>query len=285
LQLAIQRNERKRLKELLTAHDEQQEAEDLRIAFERLERTELKKRLQVEEGASHFVASHRQTSSGGMWLRIAAILLVAFIPAGVIMYRNISEPISTGLAKKDNHGKTEETQYLASEDISGLLELDLPVEDIKSVISQIDSDLDRGQGYASEDDSKIEIRVVSKTRQLAYLKNKIDTIEQKINKINNQLQQGNVHPKTAKELKIQIEQLQTAERDCRILSAQITKGEMHYEFTKTRLTIYSNKEIEPKRFKVREEINIDTREPEYFLMLDEKEYKKLYLSQTDSIKA
>jgi len=285
LQIAIQRNERKRLKELLVEYDEQQEAEDLRIAFERLERKELKKKLQAEEVPLKFVASQRQPFFGGMWLRVAAILIVVLIPAGIIMYRNISEPISTSLAKKENQVKSEEPQYMAAEDISGLLEMDLPDEVIQNIISEIDSDIPRGQGFGNENDSKIEIRVVSKSRQMAYLQNKMDTIGRKINQINNQLKQGKVHPKTLNELKVQIEELQTAERNCRNLSEQITKAEMHYEFIKSRLTIYSNKEIDPKRFTVREEINVDTREPEYFLMLDEKEYKKLYLSQTDSIKA
>lgn len=299
LQLAIQRNERKRLKELLIAHDEQQEAEDLKIAFERLERKELKKFLQETEEFSEAAGyaqmsrnydrtnlappplppSFKKKNTMGHWLKIAAIFLVILIPAGIIMFRNISEPTSTGLAKKDKQVKPEEPQYFAAEDISGLLEIDLPVEDIKNVISEIDSDLDRGQGYASEDDSKIEIRVVSKTRQLAYLKNKMDTIGRKINQINSQLKQGKVHLKTVKELQIQIEQLQTAERDCRNLSEQITKAEMHYEFIKSRLTICSNKEIDPKRFTVREGINLDTYEKEYFLMKDDKLYQRLILKK------
>jgi hypothetical protein len=299
LQLAIQLTERKRLKEILLANDEAQEAEDLRIVFERLERQELKKFLQETEEFSEAAGyaqmsrnydrtnlappplppSFKKKNTMGHWLKIAAIFLVILIPAGIIMFRNISEPTSTGLAKKDKQVKSEEPQYLAAEDISGLLEIDLPVEDIKNVISEIDSDLDRGQGYASEDDSKIEIRVVSKTRQLAYLKNKMDTIGRKIIQINSQLKQGKVHPKTVKELQIQIEQLQTAERDCRNLSEQITKAEMHYEFIKSRLTIYSNKEIDPKRFTVREEINLDTYEKEYFLMKDDKLYQRLILKK------
>lgn len=306
LQLAIQLTERKRLKEILLANDEAQEAEDLRIVFERLERQELKKFLQETEEFSE-AAGYAQMSRNydhtniappplppslkkknimGHWLKIAAIFLVILIPAGILLYRNIlnhTVPMVAETGEKPE--KTEDTQYLASEDISGLLDISLPDVSIKKVISEIDSDLDRGQGYASEDDSKIEIRVVSKSRQMAYLQNKMDTIGRKINQINNQLKQGKVHPKTLNELKVQIEELQTAERNCRNLSEQITKAEMHYEFIKSRLTIYSNKEIDPKRFTVREEINVDTREPEYFLMLDEKEYKKLYLSQTDSIKA
>lgn len=277
LQIVIHRNERKRLKELLVAHDEQQDAEDLRIAFERLERKELKKRLQEEEGSAQLVTSQRPSFSVGMMLRVAAILVVILIPAGIILFRNMSDSTSTGFAKNDSQSQVEDAQYAAAEDISGLLEIDLPVEDIKNVIAEIDSDLDRGQGYASEDDSKIEIRVVSKSKQLAYLKNKIDTIGRKIIKINSQIKQGTAHKNTLKELKMQTEQLQIVQRDCRELYEQIKKNEMHYEFTKTRLIIYSNNEIDLKRFTVREEINVDTYEKEYFLLKDDKMYFQLII--------
>jgi hypothetical protein len=299
LQLAIQLTERKRLKEILRANDEAQEAEDLRIVFERLERQELKKFLQKTEEFSEAAGyaqmsrnydhtniappplppSFKKKNTMEHWLKIAAIFLVILIPAGIIMYRNISEPTNTGLAKKDNQVKSEEPQYLAAEDISGLLDIDLPVEVIKNVISEIDSDLDRGQGYASEDDSKIEIRVVSKSRQLAYLKNKIDTIERKIEHSNNQLKQSKVHPKTLNELQDQINKLKTAEVKCRKLLEQINDTELSYEFTMSRLTIYSNKEIDPKQFTVREERNVDTYEKEYLLMKNDKLYKRLVLKK------
>ena len=115
LQLAIQRSERKRLKEILRANEEGQEAEDLRIVFERLERKALKKRLQVQEeyrptandgffsrlGSSNKRAyygpsqnskplkGYSSSSNFGIWLRVAAILLVILIPAGILLYRNM----------------------------------------------------------------------------------------------------------------------------------------------------------------------------------------------------
>lgn len=279
LQIAIQRNERKRLKELLVEYDEQQEAEDLRIAFERLERKELKKKLQAEEVPLKFVASQRQPFFGGMWLRVAAILIVVLIPAGIIMYRNISEPTSTGLAKKDNQVKSEEPQYMAAEDISGLLEMDLPDEAIQNIISEIDSDIPIGQGFGNENDSKIEIRAISKVKQLVYLINKIDTIGRKINQINSQLKQGKVHSKTLNELQDQINKLKTAEVKCRKLLEQMNETELSYEFTLSRLTIYSNNEIDPKQFTVREERNVDTYEIEYFLMKNDKLYQRLVLKK------
>jgi hypothetical protein len=214
-----------------------------------------------------------------MWLRIAAILLVVLIPAGIIIYRNISEPTGTGLAKKGSQNGAEQPQYMAVEDISGFLEINLPAEDIKNFISEIDSDIQRGQGYGSDEDYKIEIRVKSKSNQITYLKNKIDTIESKIQLINNQLNQSKVHSKTIKELQDQIIKLQLAEAKCRKLLEQINKTELIYEFNLSRLTIYSNKEVDPKRFTVREERNVDTYEKEYFLLKDDKLYQRLVLKK------
>lgn len=316
LQLAIQRSERKRLKEILRANDEEQEAEDLKIVFERLERMALKKRLLEEEefkptandsffsrlGSSNKRAyygrsqnskslkGYSSSSKFGMWVRVAAILLVILIPAGILLYRNMfnqTVPVVAETGKKPD--SSDDTQYLASEDISGLLDIRLPDVSIKQVISKIDSDLDRGQGYASEDVTKIKIEVISKASQFKYLKLKADSIYRKYADFENQLKQGNVKKYDPEELRKQIKQLKIARKRCDQLADQMEKSDMLYEFTLTNLKLYLNKDIDPKRFTVREEINPDTREMEYFLLLDDKVYRKLLLSkgakQKDSIQA
>ena len=291
LQLAIQLTERKRLKEILRTNDEEQEAEDLRIVFERLERQELKKFLQETEGFSAAAGyaqmsrnyehtniaspplppSFKKKNTLGHWLKIAAILLVILIPAGILLYRNmLNQTVPTVAKTGEKPDSTDDAQYLASEDIGGLLDIRLPDVSIKQVFSEIDSDLDRGQGYASEDVTKIKIEVISKASQLKYLKLKADSIYRKQTDFKNQLKQGNAKKQNPDELRKRIEQLQSARVKCDQLADEIKKSDMLYEFTLKNLKLYSNKDIDPKRFSVREEINPDTREMEYFLLLDDK---------------
>jgi hypothetical protein len=128
LQLAMQRSERKRLKEILCANDEAQEAEDLRIVFERLERQELKKFLQETEGFSAAAGyaqmsrnyehtniappplppSFKKKNTMGHWLKIAAIFLVIVIPAGILLYRNMMNETVPAVAKVNNEDSSRE---------------------------------------------------------------------------------------------------------------------------------------------------------------------------------
>ena len=112
--------------------------------------------------------------------------------------------------------------------------------------------------------------MISKASQLKYLKLKADSIYRKQTDFKNQLKQGNAKKQNPDELRKRIEQLQSARVKCDQLADEIKKSDMLYEFTLKNLKLYSNKDIDPKRFSVREEINPDTREMEYFLLLDDK---------------
>jgi hypothetical protein len=293
LQLAIQRKERKRLKELLRANDAEQEADEFRIAFERIERKELKKQLQeMEESSSAANYSfdiqdsddgirplQTKSSNNRIWMRVAALLVLILIPVGIFLFRNAANTtFDPTVAKNGDKPNVEDSKYFASQDISDLVEVSLPDASNKMVVSEIDSDIDRGQGFANEDDLNIEIEVVSRANQLKYLKLKSDSIQRKINDFKTKLKRGDLKKQDAEKLRKLTEQLQIARSKCDQLSKDILSAEMHYEFTLKHLTIYSNKNIDPKRYTVREEIDVDSRELKYFLMLDGKIVKPIELS-------
>ena len=299
LQFAIQRKERKRLKELLRANDEEQEADDFRIAFERIERKELKKQLQEMEElslAANYSFDIRESldnrdsdngirplqtnsSNNRIWMRVAALLVLILIPVGIFLFRNAANTtFDPTVANNGDKPNVEDSKYLASQDISDLVEVRLPDASNKMVVSEIDSDIDRGQGYANEEDLSIEIEVVSRANQLKYLKLKSDSIQRKINDFKTKLKRGDLKKQDAEKLRKLTEQLQIALSKCDQLSKDILSAEMHYEFTLKHLTIYSNKNIDPKRYTVREEIDVDTRELKYLLMLDGKIVKPIELS-------
>ena len=297
LQLAIQRKERKRLKELLLANDEEQEADDFRIAFERIERKELKKQLQEldelspaanysfdnEDSNEGITPLQANSSNNRIWMRVAALLVLVLIPLGIFLFRNVADTtFDPAVAKKGDKPNVDDSKYLASEDISNLVEVSLPDASNKMVISEIDSDIDRGQGYANEDDLSIEIKVVSKANQLDYLKLKSDSIRNKQNELRALLKNKNIKKQKVKEINKLISQLGIARVKCIQMSNEIKRTDMYYEFTLKNLTIYTIKEIDPKRFNVREDLDVDTRESIYVLLLDGKEIKPILLKSNNA---
>ena len=293
LQLAIQRKERKRLKELLRSNDEEQEADDFRIAFERIERKELKKQLEEldelspeanylfdnEDSNEGIRPLQANSSNNRIWMRVAALLVLVLIPVGIFLFRNVADTtFDPAVAKKGDQPNVDDSKYLASEDISNLVEVSLPDASNKMVISEIDTDIDPVQGYTSVDDQKIKIEVVSRANQLNYLKLKSDSIQRKINDFKTKLKRGDLKKQEAEKLRKLTEQLQIARSKCDQLSRDILSAEMHYEFTLKHLTIYSNKNIDPKRFTVREEEDEETIELKYLLMLDGKVVMPIELS-------
>ena len=121
--------------------------------------------------------------------------------------------------------------------------------------------------------------MISKASQLKYLKLKADSIYRKQTDFENQLKQEKAKKQDPIELIKRIEQLQYARMKCDQLADEIQKTDMLYEFTLTNLKLYSSKDIDPKRFSVREVRNPDTSEMEYFLLLDDKVYKQLFLAK------
>jgi hypothetical protein len=272
LQIVIQRNERKRLKELLVAHDEQQDAEDLRIAFERLERKELKKRLQEEEGSAQLVTSQRPSFSVGMMLRVAAILVVILIPAGIILFRNMSDSTSTGLAESDNQNEVNETQYVASEDISDLIQIDLPEDLIYNLeIPVLKSE--SSMGYAQESDI-ISVHLISNEQKGIYLKEKIEKLESKkrliTDKHEKDLKSGNIKIKGPESIECQkaIEQLTLTINECKSLLNSISKKENTYVFDNQSIDLFSSSLSKKDPFKVYERKNNEEDvSVEYYLLI------------------
>jgi hypothetical protein len=278
LQIVIHRNERKRLKELLVAHDEQQDAEDLRIAFERLERKELKKRLQEEEGSAHLVTSQRPSFSVGMMLRVAAILVVILIPAGIILFRNVSDSTSTGLAESDNQNEVNETQFVASEDISDLIQIDLPDE----LINNLDIPLltsESSMGYAQELDV-ISVHLISNEQKGIYLKEKIEKLESKkrlmSDKHENDLKSGNIKAKGPESIEYQKtkEQLDLTIKECESLLTSIHKKENTYFFDNQSIDLFSSSLSKKDPFKVYERKNNEEDvSVEYYLLIKGNYYR------------
>jgi len=173
MQLAFQRLERKSNKQLLQEIEENIEAEELYHAFNRIQRKENKAILQNLEESSvqeNPVATNRPNTLR-MALRIAAILLILAIPAGIlkIYFTGDSKSDLTNTASNDPKKSGTSTDYFAS----AYVDIDLPKETQSSTSAKAVS-TSSAMGYANAE-VNFKIAVVNLGEQNHYLLNQLLT--------------------------------------------------------------------------------------------------------------
>jgi len=247
LEIAVQRAERARLKEILRINNDKQDEEDLIIALTRFERKNLKQKLKDSDIRTAQTAASLYRISlvkSRIWWKIAAIFLFIFIPAGILLFNNSVNTFTPRVAKPDNKTKDIRDQYYAVEDISRLIKIDLPKETISLIISAVISD-QSVFGYAQETE-EIEIHVISNKEQLDYLTRKLEYIEDTLSyfhkKLEDELNGKNSNigmgPQLAA-LKKGVRQLERDKRICGAIRDSILTKEQTYDFRHKKVFIYT----------------------------------------------
>jgi len=247
LEIAVQRAERARLKEILRINNAKQDEEDLTIALTRFERKNLKQKLKDSDISTAQPAAllHRiSLIKSGMWWKIAAIFLFILIPAGILLFNNSVNTFTPIVAKSDNKTKDIRDQYYAVEDISRLIKIDLPKETISVIISAVTSDQPIF-GYAHETE-EIEIHVISNKEQLDYLTRKLEYIEDTLSYFHKKLEDEpngkNSNTGVGSQLDALekgVRQLERADSICRANKYSILKKDQTYDFRDKKVSIYS----------------------------------------------
>jgi hypothetical protein len=238
LQIAIQRSERKRLKKLLLAIDEQQEAEEIRAAFQRIERKEKKENLQrIENGQQ--ISNTTQKINWRFVMRIAALFILVLIPVGIsiFFFNGGSESVTNGRSK--NKKEDNNIIYAETGDLTELKDINIPaaVYSLGSTILETD---EQGFGFAQEEE-KISINLISFKNQIAYLDNKIQSIESKYDELKS---------KKIKQKKSTLQSLIEVKEKCFLKKKELLALEATYEFKKDKLKLFKQEKIDLKSIKV-----------------------------------
>ena len=180
---AFARVHRKANKRLLQEMEQELEAEELFHAFNRLQRKENKAVLQS-------IQSSKQSKAFQMVLRIAAILLLIAIPAGIlrVYFMGDSNNGSTNTAENDpkkNHNPSENdsiipnipSDYFAS----SWVEVKLPKASEQSINLVTNS---TSMGYANSE-TEFEIKTFNLQPQISYLQKREKEINSRINTLKN----------------------------------------------------------------------------------------------------
>jgi hypothetical protein len=228
MQLAFQRLERKSNKQLLQEIEENIEAEELYHAFNRIQRKENKAILQNLEESSvqeNQVATNRPNTLR-MALRIAAILLILAIPAGIlkIYFTGDSKSDPTNTANNDPKKSGTSTDYFAS----AYVDIDLPKETQSSTSAKAVS-TSSAMGYANAE-VNFKIAVVNLGEQNHYLLNKKD----KIIGIKSELSKKDFKSKSST-----LDSLNRALERIELLTQQINNKVMTYTLVEKNLKIYT----------------------------------------------
>jgi hypothetical protein len=244
LQIAIQRNERKRLKEILNQHDELQFQDDLEIAFQRIERKEKKEILREIEMQTESINMNQKTN----WrfvMRIAALFILVLIPVGISIF------FFNGNSNKNKGRKN--NIYVETGDMTDLKKIDIPpaVFNLGSTILETN---ERGSSF-SKGDEKIEITAISFQNQVAYLDEKIQNLESKYKefkskKINNK--------------QSILESLLEVKEKCFLKKKELLGLESTYEFKNGKLKLFKQEKIDLKSIKV-------------YSLSDKEDHKMFYL--------
>jgi hypothetical protein len=252
LQIAIQRSERKRLKQILTAHEEQQESEDIRAAFQRIERKEKKELLQLMElnqEASIVANSSKislqessnsaQKTNWGLVIKIAAIFVIVLIPFGISIFFFNGGSGSVTNGKSKNNKEDNNIIYAETGDLTKLKNIDIPsaVFSLGSTILETDQ---QGFGFAQEE-KKISINLISFNNQIAYLDNKIQSVESKYDELKSK------KIKNKKSILISLKKIQ---EKCSLKKNELLALEATYEFKNDKLKLFKQEKIDLKSIKV-----------------------------------
>ena len=226
MQLAFQRLERKSNKQLLQEIEENIEAEELYHALNRIQRKENKAILQNLEESSvqeNPIATNRPNTLR-MVLRIAAILLILAIPAGIlkIYFTGDSKSDPTNTANNDPKKSGTSTDYFAS----AYVDIDLPKETQSSTsVNAVSSS--SAMGFVGVN---FKIAVVNLGEQNHYLLNQKD----KIIGIKSELSKKDFKSKSST-----LDSLNRALERIELLTQQINNKVMTYTLVEKNLKIYT----------------------------------------------
>lgn len=252
LQIAIQRSERKRLKELLSAYEEQQESEDIRAAFQRIERKEKKELLQLIESnqeASFAVKNSKislqeysnsaQKTNWGLVIKIAAIFILVLMPFGISIFFFNGDSGSATNGKSKNSKEDDNIIYAETGDLTELKNIDIPsaIFSLGSTILETDQ---QGFGFAQEE-KKISINLISFNNQIAYLDNKIQIVKSKYDELKS---------KKIKNKKSTLQSLKDTQEKCSLKKKELLALESTYEFNNDKLKLFKQEKIDLKLIKV-----------------------------------
>ena len=276
LQIVIQRSERKRLKELLSAHEEQQESEDIRAAFQRIERKEKKELLQLIERNqdASFVANKSkislkessnsaQKTNWGLVIKIAAIFILVLMPFGISIFFFNGGSGSATNGKSKNIKEDDNIIYAETGDLTELKNIDIPSA-VSSNGNAILESSRRTQGIGKVDE-KISTNIVSFKNQLAYLDEKITKIDSKYQELKS---------KKIKNKKSTLQSLKETKEKCSLMKNELLVLESTYEFKNDKLKLFKQEKIDLNSIKVYFIENDDSIRA-YYLLIGEEYY---YLS-------
>ncbi len=227
---AFARVQRKANKRLLQEMEEELEAEELFHAFNRLQRKENKAVLQS-------IQSSKQSKAFQMVLRIAAILLLIAIPAGILRlyFMGDSNNGSTNTAENDPKKPQSSSDYFASTYVD--IKLPKPSEETSTVNAEATT---TAMGYANSEEA-FNIKIINLQPQLSYLQKREKEINSRINTLKN---------KTFKHKKSTLDSLETAYAKVIDLTQYIQRKELTYEMNAPKLSVYVIKEKDLQQMKV-----------------------------------
>ena len=227
---AFARVQRKANKRVLQEMEEELEAEELFHAFNRLQRKENKAVLQS-------IQASKQSNAFQMALRIAAILLLIAIPAGILRlyFMGDSNNGSTNTAENDPKKPQSSSDYFASTYVD--IKLPKPSEETSTVNAEATT---TAMGYAKSEE-EFNIKIINLQPQLSYLQKREKEIQSRINTLKN---------KTFMHKKSTLDSLETAYTKVIDLTQYIQRKELTYEMNAPKLSIYVIKEKDLQQMKV-----------------------------------
>jgi len=263
---AFARVQRKANKRLLQEMEEELEAEELFHAFNRLQRKENKELLQAFEanqrtGTYYSVQSsnldqhqtnnnpsldHPKQRNTTQWvLRIAAILLLIAIPAGILRFYFMGDSNngSTNTAENDPKKPQSSSDYFASTYVD--IKLPKPSEETSTVNAEATT---TAMGYANSEE-EFNIKIINLQPQLSYLQKREKEIQSRITALKN---------KTFKHKKSTLDSLETAYAKVIDLTQHIQRKELTYEMNAPKLSVYVIKEKDLQQMKVFNYNNLGT---------------------------
>jgi hypothetical protein len=171
---AFARVQRKANKRLLQEMEEELEAEELFHAFNRLQRKENKAVLQS-------IQASKQSKAFQMVLRIAAILLLIAIPAGIlrVYFMGDSNNGSTNTAENDPKKPQSSSDYFASTYVD--IKLPKPSEETSTVNAEATK---TAMGYAKSEE-EFKIIIINLQPQISYLQKREKEIQSRISALKN----------------------------------------------------------------------------------------------------
>jgi hypothetical protein len=292
VRVAIQRVERKRLKELLQEQEELQEEEDLRIVLQRFERKSKKQLLQEIENQNEFeVAQENNTnhvdqsasmskkpnSAKANWnfvIRIAAIFILFLIPVGVSVFFFNGNSNSVPNGNSNENQETNGTVYAETGDLKELRSIDIPVAISSNASTKLKSnEITQGYGQDYQKQDNISITLISYKNQITYLNNKIDSLESKYKEL---------QTKKIKNKQITLQSINDTKLKCSKEKIKLLALESTYDFKNNNLKLFKQERIDLKSIKVYS-LNDENEHKVYYLQIEE-EYFSLLMVKGKLIK-